>query len=94
MWFWAIYRIATLIIVSLVPTAATALTALVQGVDAAAMCNVIAYTVNSSSERAILGYFGAKTGTMNAAFKAMSGGTMDDEDEQDDNENEDGGSNG
>ncbi len=58
--FWAFYRILTWAAVVMRPEVSTALHGLTTGVDEAAMCVVITYTVNSTSEKAIIHYFTAK----------------------------------
>ena len=77
--FWAFYRFITWAAVVMRPDVSVALHSLTTGVDEAAMCVVISYTVNSTSEKAILNYF---------AVKAKNGD--DDEDKEDDKEDDNG----
>lgn len=59
--FWAIYRVFTLAASFARPEVVTGLTALTTGVDDAAMCVVISYTVNSATEKVATKYFAART---------------------------------
>ena len=58
--FWAAYRIFTLAVAIARPEITTGLATLTHGVDDAAMCVVISYTVNSASEKMAIQYFAAK----------------------------------
>ena len=58
--FWAVYRILTLAVAIIRPDVTQGLTALTTGVDDAAMCVVISYTVNSATEKVAINYFTAK----------------------------------
>ena len=59
--FWAAYRILTLVVAIIRPDITTGLTALTHGVDDAAMCVVISYTVNSATEKVTTNYFASKS---------------------------------
>ena len=78
--FWAVYRVLVLIVAILRPAIASGLTALTAGVDDAAMCVVISYTVNSATEKVAIHYFTAKCDER----KALAG---DDEEEKQEDEN-------
>lgn len=75
--FWAVYRILALVAVVIRPDIASGLTALTVGVDDAAMCVVISYTVNSATEKVAVQYFTAKT----EERKAMYTGVNEEEEE-------------
>lgn len=60
--FWAVYRLAVLILGWFRPDILTAMTALQSGVDDVMMVSIGFYTGNSVIEKGIVGYFGRKTG--------------------------------
>lgn len=76
--FWAVYRILTLVVAIIRPDITTGLTTLTHGVDDAAMCVVISYTVNSATEKVTTNYFAAK----GAERTKTSGSSSDKEDEK------------
>ena len=80
--FWGAYRIFTLIAAILRPEITTGLTALTAGVDDAAMCVVISYTVNSATEKVVTHYFSAKAGERQKVFEAMFKGGEEEEEEE------------
>lgn len=51
--FWAVFRLEVLILTFVNPIIAPQLKALVDGIDVAAMANIMAYTGNSITEKAI-----------------------------------------
>ena len=58
--FWGVYRVLTLVVAVIHPDITQGLTALTVGIDDAAMCVVISYTVNSATEKVAINYFGSK----------------------------------
>lgn len=60
--FWAVYRIANLIILALNPGVGGHLKDLLTGADDVAMVSIGFYTGNSVIEKGIVGYFNARAG--------------------------------
>lgn len=58
--FWCVYRIATILAVSIAPEVSEALTKLVTGIDSVMMINLGFYCGNSVSEKAILAWMDTK----------------------------------
>jgi hypothetical protein len=83
--FWAAYRILTLVVAILRPDITAGLAALTNGVDDAAMCVVISYTVNSATEKVAINYFNAKSGERQKIMDSLTG-NEDKEDDQDNKE--------
>lgn len=61
--FWAVYRLATLVLVSVNLSLASALTSMQSGVDDVMMVSIGFYTGNSVIEKGIVGYFNRKVTT-------------------------------
>lgn len=59
--FWALYRLAALVLVGLNPDRMEGMQLMQKGVDDVMMVSIGFYTGNSVIEKGIIGYFGAKT---------------------------------
>ena len=88
--FWAVYGTFTLIAAILRPEITTGLNALTTGVDDAAMCVVISYTVNSATEKVVVNYFAAKAGERKKLFASLGSGDDEEEEEKDKKEDDNG----
>lgn len=58
--FWAVYRLAVLVLSWIKPDITVAMTAMQSGVDDVMMVSIGFYTGNSVIEKGIVGYFGRK----------------------------------
>ena len=58
--FWAVYRLAVLVLVAVNPDLGSAMTAMQKGVDDVMVVSIGFYTGNSVIEKGIVGYFAAR----------------------------------
>lgn len=71
--FWAVYRLAVLILSWFKPDILTAMTALQSGVDDVMMVSIGFYTGNSVIEKGIVGYFGRKADSTDTLEESENG---------------------
>lgn len=58
--FWAVIRLASVILVAVNPDCGTSMVNIIRGTDDIAMVVVCSYTANSIGEKGIIGYFNYK----------------------------------